>query len=862
VTLIQAVLLDLKTIADDPSIYDLPINPLFGTFTAQCTAPSRVQDGASFFTLSRKIYNPFANSYTTMDVPCFYNPNNGRHSSVTTATNGKAIFTVAGELFVGKRMVQIVGKEIEWLFPVSENTNNKGNKSGPSSWKAQKSKYLDFEEKYFSNKKRSANHHQESPNKRPVSQADLDLNEESPSDPSTRRTTMFQNAMNAVATSSKGKECADLIVDANLDEGEGGVESEEVHTRGAVDVSFLSTYVKRNEINQNLQNAPPNNQPNIPSPHYYSHDSTTFQPWRPSKNLILLLEEFDKKILYDYPSTPCAYCSILMMSTSIKWINYNADEEYTLKVAFPNEKLSLKTNNNGEVKVAVCSSCKTEKNRRFPPALTPVPDEINSVVLQVLMLTHYRHLQGFIGLSKNRHALELHSGLIGAILNQNEPPNWFHESLIGASQWLVQNNPIYIQYNQTHAVTHPSPSNPFPEPLPMARLATQTIHDTSSLNHHSSILTNPQPPSLVVPNNDFPIEVHEEDYRYQRLMAGFVTSNDDVTLPIQYNNPDIEALVFPDIFPAVRGHYEDVKRLLEFRHNTDSYGKYIKLRILCPDPRFRLHWYWPHWSYLNLEKKRNYQNKNRILNQKNVNPLTTTLPSSIRTSEAFFRKKQHQVNTMVQGYGLPQIFYTMTMSEGKWKHLQEILLLTDNHDPLPSNRPLHAYLHYHNRLTNVRNKLWKNPNLVQWEKKIPDLIAKNTICADVPDPLLEPELFQLVTTYQIHRCVGEKCGDPGTNANPCKKGFPQPLSNFTYCEQNSKRYIYRRTKDEDCWVVPYHPETLLIWQGHINFQYITTFGFGKYVTKYATKPEPNEIFNIISNNKVFSGGSIPPIRTF
>ncbi|CAJ0745604.1 3036_t:CDS:2 [Entrophospora sp. SA101] len=227
IMIVRAVLLDLKTIADDPSIYDLPINPLFGTFTAQCTAPSRVQDGASFFTLSRKIYNPFANSYTTMDVPCFYNPNNGRHSSVTTATNGKAIFTVAGELFVGKRMVQIVGKEIEWLFPVSENTNNKGNQSGPSSWKAQKSKYLDFEEKYFSNKKRSANHHQESPNKRPVSQADLDLNEESPSDPSTRRTTMFQNAMNAVATSSKGKERADLIVDANLDEGEGGVESEE-----------------------------------------------------------------------------------------------------------------------------------------------------------------------------------------------------------------------------------------------------------------------------------------------------------------------------------------------------------------------------------------------------------------------------------------------------------------------------------------------------------------------------------------------------------------------------------------------------------------------------------------------------------
>ena len=47
-----------------------------------------------------------------MDVPCFYNPNNRRHSLVTTAINGKAVFSVAGELFVGKKMIQIVSKEI------------------------------------------------------------------------------------------------------------------------------------------------------------------------------------------------------------------------------------------------------------------------------------------------------------------------------------------------------------------------------------------------------------------------------------------------------------------------------------------------------------------------------------------------------------------------------------------------------------------------------------------------------------------------------------------------------------------------------------------------------------------------------
>ena len=45
-------------------------------------------------------------------------------------------------------------------------------------------------------------------------------------------------------------------------------------------------------------------------------------------------------------------------------------------------------------------------------------------------------------------------------------------------------------------------------------------------------------------------------------------------------------------------------------------------------------------------------------------------------------------------------------------------------------------------------------------------------------------------------------------------------------------------------MVPYHLETLFIWRGHINFQYVTSTGFAKYITKYVTKPEPSELFDI------------------
>ncbi|CAJ0747658.1 2651_t:CDS:2 [Entrophospora sp. SA101] len=94
----KSTLLDLKTIEDEPTIYDLPISPLYGVITAPCVTPSKNQNDKHYFTMSRRTYNPFKGGYTSMDIPCFYDPDNGRHGGVPNATkNGKQIFTVAGE---------------------------------------------------------------------------------------------------------------------------------------------------------------------------------------------------------------------------------------------------------------------------------------------------------------------------------------------------------------------------------------------------------------------------------------------------------------------------------------------------------------------------------------------------------------------------------------------------------------------------------------------------------------------------------------------------------------------------------------------------------------------------------------------
>ena len=68
-----------------------------------------------------------------------------------------------------------------------------------------------------------------------------------------------------------------------------------------------------------------------------------------------------------------------MIKSSVKWIDYNPNEVYTLTIAFSEIHLPLHQNNRGKMKIATCSSCKNIKNRRFPPILNKIPEEINTV---------------------------------------------------------------------------------------------------------------------------------------------------------------------------------------------------------------------------------------------------------------------------------------------------------------------------------------------------------------------------------------------------------------------------------------------------------------------------------------------------
>ena len=257
-------------------------------------------------------------------------------------------------------------------------------------------------------------------------------------------------------------------------------------------------------------------------------------------------------------------------------------------------------NNSILSRIAVCYSCLKPSTRCYLPKVDPIPDEIqnvpmyNRIYLSPVHLncslgrtpnsnpyTTYRHIKGSFGYSRNINAFALYTGTIRAILSNGKRNSWYHPSLINASKWLRENNKFFQPYE--HYYNRGTTIGP-PLIIPTATIVES---DESSHNYHitNSIIRNTGSQDIVISGEDFDVEVHNEDYRYERLMAGFMTSDmNETQLPISFSDSSLEALIYPDLFPLGRFHFADIKESRpEMRYKLDTYGNYIKLAIMCPD---------------------------------------------------------------------------------------------------------------------------------------------------------------------------------------------------------------------------------------------------------------------------------------
>ncbi|KAE8189004.1 hypothetical protein CF336_g5924 [Tilletia laevis] len=251
----------------------------------------------------------------------------------------------------------------------------------------------------------------------------------------------------------------------------------------------------------------------------------------------------------------------------------------------------------------------------------------------------------------------------------------------------------------------------------------------------------------------------------------------------------------------------------------------------------------------------------------------TILPSSFTNGPRFWQARYHDAMYLVRVYGKPDLFVTMTCNP-KWPEITRQL----NVGQVPSDRPdlvtrvfnlklrwlLHMLLKLH-----VLGVVVAYVHSVEFQKRgLPHahilliLAASNklktrddidtVVSAELPDPALDPELFEVVSSTMIHGpCTPEQaCMNDPRYPGRCSRGYPMPLREVT-CMDSDGYPDYRRRDQgivverrgrgnsvwnaDNTWVVPYNPFLSKTFACHLNVEVCSSMAAVKYLYKYVFK---------------------------
>ena len=123
------------------------------------------------------------------------------------------------------------------------------------------------------------------------------------------------------------------------------------------------------------------------------------------------------------------------------------------------------------------------------------------------------------------------------------------------------------------------------------------------------------------------------------------------------------------------------------------------------------------------------------------------------------------------------------------------------------------------------------------------------ITCHIPEEQSNPELHQLVTKYQYHKCskyCRRRKRVKGTFITHCRFGFPRPpcesaaLLSVDECMKMSHRKMYKLPRSPDeIRINNYNPLLLMLWKANMDLQFIgeSSLAIAYYVTGYVTKAE-------------------------
>ena len=126
---------------------------------------------------------------------------------------------------------------------------------------------------------------------------------------------------------------------------------------------------------------------------------------------------------------------------------------------------------------------------------------------------------------------------------------------------------------------------------------------------------------------EYDTETRNEENRHFHLPLGSVEAGiEEGNVPLlNGGDPDVEALLFPHLYPYGKGHFhyraQNEKGRSEYTHQMDA-----KQKLNSVNSSFHDDWYWPPWVYQAMEKTRINQNAHWLVNNKTRQAIDNRLP--------------------------------------------------------------------------------------------------------------------------------------------------------------------------------------------------------------------------------------------
>ncbi|XP_048541096.1 uncharacterized protein LOC125520269 isoform X2 [Triticum urartu] len=245
----------------------------------------------------------------------------------------------------------------------------------------------------------------------------------------------------------------------------------------------------------------------------------------------------------------------------------------------------------------------------------------------------------------------------------------------------------------------------------------------------------------------------------------------------------------------------------------------------------------------------------------------TIVPSSHMGGRRYFNENFHDGLAVCRVHGAPDVFTTFTCNP-KWPEITAALepgqtppdradvivrvyhmKLAEYLDEIKSGRafgPIKAVMY----TVEFQKRGLPHAHILVWRRGGSGEIGveniNSLISAEIPDALLDPLGYALVSEFMMHGPCGEMndkcvCMKKGV----CSKFFPKDFRDTTVVDDNGF-VLYRRRDDgrrvyknghylDNRHVVPYSMAMLKKFQGHINVEWCNKTQVMKYLFKYVTK---------------------------